>query len=51
MMLAEYFMKPLMGKKFRELRHVIMGYKSIFDLELKHLNKIKEHIGLLDKSY
>ena len=50
MMLADYFRKTLMGKKFRELRNVIMGYKSILDLELKHLHKIKEHIGLSDKS-
>ena len=45
LMLADYFTKPLMGERFRELRRVIMGHKSIFDLNPKLLHPIKEHVG------
>ena len=44
LMIADYFTKPLMGARFRELRDVIMGYKSIYDLNPKWLQPIKERV-------
>ena len=45
LMLADYFTKPLQGIRFRELRNVIMGYKSIFELDVSLLSTIKERVG------
>ena len=47
LMIADYFTKPLIGTRFRELRGVIMGHKSIYDLNPKWLQLIKERV---DKS-
>jgi hypothetical protein len=44
LMIADYFTKPLMGARFRELRAVIMGHKSIYDLNPKWLQPIKERV-------
>jgi hypothetical protein len=44
LMIADYFTNPLMGARFRELRDVIMGYKSIYDLNPKWLQPIKERV-------
>ena len=44
LMLADYFTKPVMGTRFRELRAVIMGHKSIFELNPKWLQPIKERV-------
>ena len=43
-MIADCFTKPLMGERFRELRRVIMGYKSIKDINLSLLRPIKERV-------
>ena len=43
-MIADYFIKPLMGSRFREIWQVIMGHKSIFDLNPKWLQPIKDHV-------
>ena len=40
-MLADLFTEPLMGEMFRKLRSVIMGYTSIFELDLMLLQSIK----------
>ena len=34
LMLADFFTKPLMREMFRKLRSIIMGYTSIFELDL-----------------
>ena len=44
LMIADYFAKPLMGTRFRELRDVIMGHKLIYDLNPKWLQPIKERV-------
>ena len=44
LMITNYFTKPLMGARFRELQEVIMGYKSIYDLNPKWLQPIKERV-------
>ena len=44
-MIADFFTKPLMGHRFRELRSVIMGHKSIFDLDPNLLQQIKKRVG------
>ena len=44
--IADYFTRPLMGKRFTELRKVIMGHKSIFDLDKSILQPIKERVGI-----
>ena len=49
MMIADYFTKPLMGSRFRELRSIIMGHKSIFDINPKFLQSIKECVGMNDQ--
>ena len=36
-MLADYFTKPLMGNRFRELRSVVMEQKSVFYLNTRLL--------------
>ena len=46
LMLADLFTKTLMDKMFRKLRSFIMGYTSIFDLDLKRLQSIKERAGI-----
>ena len=45
LMLEEYFMNPLMGKISKELRYVLMGDKSILEIEPNVLSSIKEHVG------
>ena len=45
LMLSDYFTKPLMRERFREIRKAIMGHVSIFDLNPKLLQPIKKHIG------
>ena len=44
LMIADFFTKPLFGIRFREFRKVIMGYKSIFDLDKSLLCPIKERV-------
>ena len=44
-MIADFFTKPLMGERFRELRRVIMGHKPIKDIDLSLLRPIKERVG------
>ena len=44
LIIADFFTKPLMGSRFKELRSVLMGYKSIFDLDPSLLYPIKEHV-------
>ena len=46
LMLADYFTKPLNGKRFRELRSVIMGHKSIYDLDPSLLHPTKERVKI-----
>ena len=46
LMLADYYTKPLVGSGFRDLRSVIMGYKSIDEVNPSFLHKIKERIGI-----
>ena len=46
LMLAHFFNKPLMGELFGKLRSIIMGYTSIFELDLTLLQSIKEHVGI-----
>ena len=45
LMLADFFTKPLLGKQFKLFRDVIMGYKSIFDLDPSLISSIKECVG------
>ena len=49
LMIGDYFTKPIVGKRFRELRKVIMGEKSIFDLDPSILQPIKERVGFSAK--
>ena len=42
LMIADYFTTLIMGTRFRDIRDVIMGYKSIFDIDEKWLLPIKE---------
>jgi len=49
LMIADFFTKALMGRRFRELRNVIMGYKSVFDLDERLLQPIKERVGIEDQ--
>ena len=44
LILADYFTKPLMGERFREFWRVIMGHKSIFEMNKKYLRPIKERV-------
>ena len=44
LMIADYFTKPLMGARFRDLRDFIMGNKLIYDLNPKWLQPIKERV-------
>ena len=44
LMIADYFTKPLMGARFRELRDFIMGHSLIYDLNPKWLQAIKEPV-------
>ena len=46
LMLADFFTKPFMGKIFRKLRSIIMGYTSIFELYPTLLQSIKERVGI-----
>ena len=43
-MLGDYFTKPPMGKMFKELWGVFMGYKSILDLDPTILSPIKGRV-------
>ena len=45
-MLADYYTKPLVGSRFKDLRSVIMGYKSIDEVNPSFLHKIKERVGV-----
>ena len=45
LMLADYFTKSLTGSKFREFRDVIMGIKSIDEIDEAILRTIKERVG------
>ena len=45
LMLADYFTKPLIGKIFRKLRDVLMGYKYILELDPTILSSIKYRVG------
>ena len=45
-MLADYFTKPLMGKRFMDLREYVMGWKIIHDLMQGSMNK--ERVGKQD---
>ena len=47
LMLADYFTKPLVGAFFKEMRSVIMGNKSINNMNPVFLDKIKERVGIL----
>ena len=49
-MLADYYTKPLLGSCFRDLRSVIMGYKSIDEVNPSFLHKIKERVGIQSES-
>ena len=44
LMVSDYFTKSLMGARFRELRSVIMGHKSIHDIGKSLLMPIKERV-------
>ena len=44
LIIADYFTKPLMGARFRELRDVITGHKLIYDFNPKWLQPIKERV-------
>ena len=46
LMLADYFTKPLVDAFFKEMRSVIMGNKSINDMNPVFLDKIKERVGI-----
>ena len=46
LMLADYFTKPQVGALFKEMRSVIMGNKSINDMNPVFLDKIKERVGI-----
>ena len=41
LILADYFTKPLMGERFRDLRDFIMVHKLIYDLNPKWMQPIK----------
>ena len=45
LMLADFFTKPIVGKRFRELWKVVMGQMSIFELDPSILPPIKERVG------
>ena len=45
-MFADFCTKLLMGGLFGKLRSLIMGYTSIFELEPKLLQSIKERVGI-----
>ena len=49
LMVADYFTKPLVGQRFRELKSVIMGHKFIFDLDKSLFQPIKEHVRFQDE--
>ena len=44
-MLADYFTKPLQGALFRKFRDVIMGNRTLDDLELDSVFSLKERVG------
>ena len=46
LMLTDYFTKPLVGEFFKGTRRVIMGNKSINNMNPVFLDKIKEHVGI-----
>ena len=46
MMIADYFTKPLMGGRFREFRRIIMGQKSISEMDTRYLQPIKERVDI-----
>ena len=52
LMLADYYTKPLMGAKFQEFRHYVMGWKSIEHLikGIEHSAQIKERVGKVNKN-
>ena len=45
-MLADFFTKPIVGKRFRELWKVVMGEISIFYLDPSILLQIKEPVEI-----
>ena len=45
LMLEDYFTKTLMGESLRDLRNLVMRYKSIFGLDPSILHSFKEHVG------
>ena len=49
LIIAEYFTKPLMGSSFRELWQVIMGHKSIFDLNQNEIIVGRYHSWIINK--
>ena len=46
LMLADYFTTPLLGVLFKETRSMIMGNKSINDMNPIFLDKIKKRVGI-----
>ena len=46
LMIGDFFTKPIVGKRFREFKKVIMGEKSIFDLDKRLLSPIKERVRI-----
>ena len=44
LMIEDFFTKPIVGKRFRELWKVVMGEMSIFDLNPSILPQIKERV-------
>ena len=46
MMIADYFTKPLMGDRFRDFRRIIMGHKSISEMDPRYLQPIKERVEI-----
>ena len=48
-MLVDLFTNMLMEKRFREFIWVIMGFKSIFNLDSSILHSIKECVGIFLK--
>ncbi len=44
-MLADYFTKPLQGALFRKFRDVIMGNRTLDELEIDSVFSLKERVG------
>ena len=44
-MLVDYFTNTLLDSMFHDFRNMMIGYKSIFDLDPSILHSNKEHVG------